>query len=115
MEIPKWIMYSMKIFFIIISLAVISGFLFYKQNSFAILIMVVSDSGYPITQAQVEVLRYSIGPYKGSKLDKDGSLTIISFMPAVEEIIVTAPGYISESYHPSKSDGHKKVFVLKPK
>ncbi len=98
------------------SLVAISAYILYKNNSSQILVIVVDGSGEPITHAEIQILRYSIGPNSNEcQLDKDGSATVVSFMPAIEQIVVSAPGYQTESYHPTINHDHKKVFVLKPK
>lgn len=113
MKKTKWVKYILMALGTIVLLVVISGYVFYKQNSWTALIIVVDDSGAPISQANVEVLKFSISPPDQYSVDKDGSVMVTSFAPAIEMITVTAPGYKSESYRPSGSNDRKKVFVLK--
>ena len=114
-KIPFWMLHGTRVVSIILSLAAMAGYVFYECNSYTISILVVDQSGDPVPHAKVEVLRFSIGSGEVRKLDQDGSLKVISFMPAIEQITVTAPGYRSGSYRPTRNDSHTKVFVLTSK
>lgn len=104
-----------RMLLMLFTLVAISAYWLYEKNSSQILIIIVDGSGTPITHAQIQILRYSIGPNGNEcQLDKDGSATVTSFLPAIEQIVVSAPGYQTESYHPAINHDHKKVFVLQP-
>ena len=114
MKKAKWFHYLLIAIVAIFMLVVISGYIFYKQNSWTALIIVVDDSGVPINQAYVKVLRFSIGPPDQYLVDNEGRVVVTSFMPAIEMITASAPGYKSETYMPSMNNDRTKVFVLKP-